>query len=765
MNNKLLYLKEYEKLDIDIKHIVLQQIGDHYGFKIKEFTNFERYGVSLYTAIYEYNNAEFVFVPGNKLVPLGWKKSIHSKQEDSFLISYIKSAMFDFYLSSLENNHKYFKYRFYSTIETLEEDLGDKEFAALDKFLIKMTLDDIDNSTSIYRKVDIPPMLVERKSESLNWMFLKEIPSDEIADSPVYFKVYQEIIKSGKSYIIKEVKTKSDTVKKQKYLIYDKGMRIYNYKEFNHNEIVFQYKTMGYHIPDLNQWEYLASTGIQKLFVEDNVLYKKNPVITPNGFGLYICNNVYEPEIISDNQYNYKGGDGGFYNTYMADSLTNFSLSPFHNTKASNYNYTDLSGLYARKIIPVNLSEPFKPKVTKRNINKFIKENLDKEHYDAIIYAVNSVKYEGLSFLNAVRVIEIYHMEGFINQSLLLVEKFMQEGAYHPEFLYLAGYTYFRLQDLKKASKLLKKAVSLKRNMPECYQLLSYIYHKADFKENLEKAFHDLFVLAPEVANGMVPIIFPKGITQKEADYEDLWNRFFLDVSSEFNGNDITTKNSANEIVLLNTVIQLITKNGIAEYINRIADSANEFVYNIICKIESSKFITDNGIYLTHDDFKMAKEEFTACKNIFYEINNINKKELDKDYIQSLTNTFFDCFPALITFAFIHYSNSRVFEAALLFDTEFNFCTKLYHSKQIPIEITDKLRSILEEFVMNITTNIYTYYQLNNMISSILNVVNNITAKMKNNNQNVHLIEQSVLHDLTYILKWFKIGININAAN
>ena len=66
---------------------------------------------------------------------------------------------------------------------------------------------------------------------------------------------------------------------------------------------------------------------------------------------------------------------------------------------------------------------------------------------------------------------------------------------------------------------------------------------------------------------------------------------------------------------------------------------------------------------------------------------------------------------------------------------------------------------------MNITTNIYTYYQLNNMISSILNVVNNITAKMKNNNQNVHLIEQSVLHDLTYILKWFKIGININAAN
>ena len=72
---------------------------------------------------------------------------------------------------------------------------------------------------------------------------------------------------------------------------------------------------------------------------------------------------------------------------------------------------------------------------------------------------------------------------------------------------------------------------------------------------------------------------------------------------------------------------------------------------------------------------------------------------------------------------------------------------------------------MLEEFIMDITTNIYTYGQLNVIIADILDKTNDITDKYKEKLPNLaNTIENNMLNDLKYILEWFQIDIEINIA-
>ena len=274
------------------------------------------------------------------------------------------------------------------------------------------------------------------------------------------------------------------------------------------------------------------------LFTNNNILYNRISKNKPNGFGLYICSNIYEPEIISDDKYIYKGGDGGYYDLVNGHQLANLSLSPFHNTKSANFNYIEESGLFTRRVILVNLNKKYRPKINKKNINKFIQDNYTEENYDSIIYAVNSVNYEGLSFENAIKIIEIYHQKGFINKSLELIERFEDEGKNNPEFLYLSGYTYFRLSNSNKASAALKKAVEIKRNMPECYQLLSYIYHRASLINEMKSTFHSLFKLqapAAHISQG-IPSDLYKCVLRKHRARLVLLLPVHIDYSAHYDG-------------------------------------------------------------------------------------------------------------------------------------------------------------------------------------------------------------------------------------
>lgn len=765
MDNKLLFKNKYDSLTIDEKKEILNQIATHYGFTILEYSFFEYDDTSLFTAVFSDNVREFVFIPGAKSVTLGWKKTVSGKKEDKELLEYIKTHMFYFLLLSLEENHPLAKYTAYSNLDDIKKNISEKEFAELDNMLTKLTLSHLDNITSFTRKVDIMPMLMERRSESLNWQFVKNISSTDVADSPTYFKIYQDIAKSGKDFIIKKTNLKTGGKKIQKFVIDDKGLLVYKYKEINYEEILFHYTSSGYNIPTLNQWEYAASCGKQTLFTDNNILYKGISKNKPNGFGLFISDNIYEPEIISDDKYIYKGGDGGYYGLVNGNHLANLSLSPFHNTKSANFNYIDESGLFTRRVILVNLNKKYRPKINKKNINKFIQDNYTEENYDSIIYAVNSIYYEGLSFENAVKIIEIYHQKGFINKSLELIERFEEEGKNNPEFLYLSGYTYFRLSNTQKASSVLKKSVEIKRNMPECYQLLSYIYHRSSLFNEMKSAFHNLFRLTPDIAKNMVPILFPKGLTYEDMDYDDLWAAFLLSIAKDNENKtvfNIADSSLISEIILLDSTIKLILNTGINSYIKNIRHNGSRYIFKILEKIETSEYVANNNHYLTAKDMEMALDEFQACKNILYEAESIDLKEVDEDYLQNLTNSFFDYSSALTALAYIHYSNCRMFEAEKLFDTEYSLCSLLYQTKQIPVEIADNIRVLLEEFINNITINLYTYGEIQLLIENIIEKSIEIKSKYSEKyTAYMYLIEKNLYKDLTYILKWFNIDIDV----
>ena len=298
MDNKLLYKNKYDTLNIEEKQTLLNNIALHYGFNIKEFASFKSDETQFYTAVFtDDSNREFVFIPGAKSVSLGWKKTISGKKEDTALIEYIKEAMFDFLLLSLDESNPVTKWGRYASLEEIKNNATEKEYDLIDKTLTRLTLSLIDDNTSYIRKVDIKPMLVERRSESVDWEFVRNIKSSDVADSPTYFKIYQEIAKSGKNFVIKKSTVKSNNKKVQKFVIDDKGLLVYKYKEVNNEELLFDYISEGYNIPSINQWEYIASSGISTLFINDDVLYSQIAQNKPNGFGVFICNNVYEPEI------------------------------------------------------------------------------------------------------------------------------------------------------------------------------------------------------------------------------------------------------------------------------------------------------------------------------------------------------------------------------------------------------------------------------------------------------------------------------------
>ena len=62
---------------------------------------------------------------------------------------------------------------------------------------------------------------------------------------------------------------------------------------------------------------------------------------------------------------------------------------------------------------------------------------------------------------------------------------------------------------------------------------LSYIYQKQNNKEEMEKALHNLYVLAPEVAESMLHILIPKGVSLKDMDYEDLWSKLVANLTRQ----------------------------------------------------------------------------------------------------------------------------------------------------------------------------------------------------------------------------------------
>lgn len=756
MNKKFLYKTNYDKLETVEKQKILADIALHYGFSIKQYVEFEKKDTSLYTAVFDDNGTEFVFIPGAKNIFLGWKTSVSGKKEDPALVKKIQNIFLDYFFMSKVD----YKLIDADDIKQLQLLIDGENYKQADSLLSKMVYKFIDKHTSFFRRIDVEPMLMERKSNSVNWVFVKEISSKAVADSPSYLKIYQEIVKSDSKFIIKKHKTKTGT-KIQKFEIADHGLNVYKHVHMTYEEILFSYASKGYNIPNINQWEYAATAGA-KYFFQCDMLSNRHKY-SPNAFGLYIADNIYKPEILSDNKHIYKAGDNGYFKNYISEKLASFSLNPFYNVNSDLLEYNNDNGFFARKVITVDLDKRFRPSINKKNINSYITENLLVNNIDNIIYAADFIKSSKISFKNVLKIIKIYNEKDFINEAYELVEKYMDMGQNSPEFLYMAGLTAFKKEDYKTSEALLKRAIFLRRNMPECYQLLAFIYHILNNTEEMEKALHNLHALAEDVAQSMIQIIMLKSSFSNVIDYDELWHQLVNTFTKESAGK-INIYTNTSEVVLLDSTVQMIIRQGMENYIKYIKPTGSIYLMEILKKIEASPYLKDET-YLSESDYEQAVDEFNACKNIIYEAENITDLKVNKEYLQDLTNAFFDNFPALLAFAYIYYSNCRLFEAGRLFDENYTLCASLYRAKELPVKIADEIRVLLEDFINMITMNILTYGQIQEHLDKIMEDVKAVKERFFSKTaQRLLAVDLSITKDIKYILNWFNIEIDIKDA-
>lgn len=272
-----LYRENYQKLPRNEREVILKDLANTKpGFIFKCFERFERFGQITDTAVYEFENSEFIFVPGDT-VKLGW---------DSFAIG-MDSA----------------------TRKELMKSLEDYGVTNLQEFL--------KENMSEVRTVNIRPMLVERKLNDIGWMRVDFESIDSSEDERVRKAI--EDVKSGgcQQYIINE---ELRLTKNNDEITAD------IYEPISYDEFINDIIESGFRIPTEDEWEYLCGGGARTLFRwgdsfdYDMHLYHFEE-ITPNKteydlekanqFGISIGYDPYKYEVLMDSKQFLKGGDGG----------------------------------------------------------------------------------------------------------------------------------------------------------------------------------------------------------------------------------------------------------------------------------------------------------------------------------------------------------------------------------------------------------------------------------------------------------------------
>lgn len=271
-----LYRTYYNTLPQEEKQAVLQKIGENYQMTLKRFEEFSNWGQSTYTAVYEYENSEFVFVPGD-MVTLGWDG--FSTEVDPETISDIQSSFDDFGLSGPVEDY-------------------------------------LRESTTPVRKTTIKPMLVERNLNTIGWIPLA-------MDDPSIQNQWAEELNE-----FQEKDYASYEVDKEIKFVRHKGGEIsaYSYQTISYLDFLKQLSSEGFELPTEDEWEYLCGGGRRTLFAwgdsfdfsmhvhhfeEPEDLDKPYDMELPNMFGLSIAYDPYLLEVVKDKSPRFKGGDGG----------------------------------------------------------------------------------------------------------------------------------------------------------------------------------------------------------------------------------------------------------------------------------------------------------------------------------------------------------------------------------------------------------------------------------------------------------------------
>lgn len=269
----------YDKLPAAQRRHILKAIADeHYGFSLRGIEKFEQFGRFTETGVYDFEDSEFVFVPGD-IVRLGWEQFVQGMDA--------------------------------ATRNDLMGTLSEYGVTDLDAFLRSVM--------SPVRTVKIDPMLVERRANEIGWR-RAYMGEPEIWNNAEIRRALERF---------KGLDTQCHIVHERFRLrrIEDGGIELHLYQPVSYDNFKASVTQNGFALPTENEWEYLCGGGSRTLWrwgdsFDFNIKLKHFAAGLPakcsfdlqcsNQFGLEIAYDPYKQEVIDGEPY-FKGGDGGRY--------------------------------------------------------------------------------------------------------------------------------------------------------------------------------------------------------------------------------------------------------------------------------------------------------------------------------------------------------------------------------------------------------------------------------------------------------------------
>ena len=289
MNEKL-FRTQFNQMETTEKQALMESLAARYNMTFLGLHTFDRWGQSCTTGIFEKDEREFVFVPGDT-VTLGWEK----------------------FAVGLNNDSK--------------EDLD---------YLWEMERDPeemIRESMAPVRQATIGPMLVGRKLEELCWESVN-MDDPRLTAHPDWLKQFREFAWSDLDSLTMHQSARIERTEKGfQICIYksariertEKGFQICIYNRTDYNELLAGLEKQGLSLPTADEWAYLCGGGCRTLFPwGDGMDYsmhlhhfespededKPFDMEEPNFFGVSIAYDPYMREVVKAEQFTTGGREG-----------------------------------------------------------------------------------------------------------------------------------------------------------------------------------------------------------------------------------------------------------------------------------------------------------------------------------------------------------------------------------------------------------------------------------------------------------------------
>lgn len=274
MNEKL-FRPQFSKMDTAEKQMLMERLAARYDMTFLGLQLFDRWGQSCTTGVFEKEEREFVFVPGDT-VTLGLEQFADGLNQESR--------------------------------EELEYLFREWELEDDPEEMIRQRMSPV-------RQVAIGSMLVGRELEEICWEPV------ELND----FRLHSDWLEDFRHFAL----TDRDSLTLAGRARFERdgdGWQAYLYHEIDYFDFLKQLQKQGLFLPTADEWAYLCGGGCRTLFPwGDGLDYsmrlhwfedtedgdKRYDMEEPNFFGLSIAYDPYMREVVQADAFTTCGGDGG----------------------------------------------------------------------------------------------------------------------------------------------------------------------------------------------------------------------------------------------------------------------------------------------------------------------------------------------------------------------------------------------------------------------------------------------------------------------